>query len=178
MCIRDSLRPQKTTSALSFSLSLIHISEPTRPLYIPYAVFCLKKPCHHPLPPVPPQHVLAASLALYFLMIRRPPRSTHCISSAASDVYKRQQYRRLKNNIKNIQQKMPTIPTILLSLIHISEPTRPLYISYAVFCLKKPCPQSHLAFPLHTLTPASHFFNDTATTEIYTLHIVGSVRCV
>ena len=25
-----------------------------------------------------------------FLMIRRPPRSTHCISSAASDVYKRQ----------------------------------------------------------------------------------------
>ena len=26
-----------------------------------------------------------------------------------------------------------------LSLIHISEPTRPLYISYAVFCLKKAC---------------------------------------
>ena len=25
-----------------------------------------------------------------FLMIRRPPRATHCISSAASDVYKRQ----------------------------------------------------------------------------------------
>ena len=25
-------------------------------------------------------------------MIRRPPRSTHCISSAASDVYKRQNY--------------------------------------------------------------------------------------
>ena len=28
----------------------------------------------------------------------------------------------------------------MLSLIHISEPTRPLYISYAVFCLKKSCP--------------------------------------
>eukprot|EP00831_Metopus_contortus_P032958 TRINITY_DN26505_c0_g1_i1.p2 TRINITY_DN26505_c0_g1~~TRINITY_DN26505_c0_g1_i1.p2 ORF type:complete len:100 (+),score=28.87 TRINITY_DN26505_c0_g1_i1:116-415(+) len=27
--------------------------------------------------------------------------------------------------------------TLTLSLIHISEPTRPLYISYAVFCLKK-----------------------------------------
>ena len=27
-----------------------------------------------------------------FLMIRRPPRSTHCISSAASDVYKRQRH--------------------------------------------------------------------------------------
>eukprot|EP00825_Cyclidium_porcatum_P002940 TRINITY_DN1136_c0_g2_i3.p2 TRINITY_DN1136_c0_g2~~TRINITY_DN1136_c0_g2_i3.p2 ORF type:complete len:201 (-),score=25.68 TRINITY_DN1136_c0_g2_i3:103-705(-) len=29
-------------------------------------------------------------LYFFFLMIRRPPRSTHCISSAASDVYKRQ----------------------------------------------------------------------------------------
>ena len=28
---------------LDFDLSLIHISEPTRPLYISYAVFCLKK---------------------------------------------------------------------------------------------------------------------------------------
>eukprot|EP00825_Cyclidium_porcatum_P014515 TRINITY_DN1780_c0_g1_i4.p3 TRINITY_DN1780_c0_g1~~TRINITY_DN1780_c0_g1_i4.p3 ORF type:complete len:125 (-),score=17.84 TRINITY_DN1780_c0_g1_i4:214-588(-) len=28
----------------------------------------------------------------FFLMIRRPPRSTHCISSAASDVYKRQEW--------------------------------------------------------------------------------------
>ena len=27
--------------------------------------------------------------------------------------------------------------SLALSLIHISEPTRPLYISYAVFCLKK-----------------------------------------
>ena len=31
-------------------------------------------------------------------MIRRPPRSTHCISSAASDVYKRQK----DNNVKCI----------------------------------------------------------------------------
>ena len=34
----------------------------------------------------------------------------------------------------------------VLSLIHISEPTRPLYISYAVFCLKKgaaECPLLH-----------------------------------
>ncbi len=29
------------------------------------------------------------------------------------------------------------------SLIHISEPTRPLYISYAVFCLKKQNPYKH-----------------------------------
>src|SRR5665254_23485 len=68
----------------------------------------------------------------FFLMIRRPPRSTRVRSSAASDVYKRQ-----------------TLPTPKpwprcrpcdkrsLSLIHISEPTRLLSISYAVFCLKK-----------------------------------------
>eukprot|EP00825_Cyclidium_porcatum_P052276 TRINITY_DN9856_c0_g1_i1.p1 TRINITY_DN9856_c0_g1~~TRINITY_DN9856_c0_g1_i1.p1 ORF type:complete len:164 (-),score=32.29 TRINITY_DN9856_c0_g1_i1:63-554(-) len=31
----------------------------------------------------------------FFLMIRRPPRSTHCISSAASDVYKRQSHNNL-----------------------------------------------------------------------------------
>ena len=28
------------------------------------------------------------------------------------------------------------------------------------------------------LEKKKNFFNDTATTEIYTLHIVGSVRCV
>eukprot|EP00831_Metopus_contortus_P017825 TRINITY_DN17541_c0_g1_i1.p2 TRINITY_DN17541_c0_g1~~TRINITY_DN17541_c0_g1_i1.p2 ORF type:complete len:114 (-),score=34.12 TRINITY_DN17541_c0_g1_i1:72-413(-) len=33
--------------------------------------------------------------------------------------------------------KEPKVKEIWLSLIHISEPTRPLYISYAVFCLKK-----------------------------------------
>ena len=33
--------------------------------------------------------------------------------------------------------------SLFLSLIHISEPTRPLYISYAVFCLKKKtCPDA------------------------------------
>ena len=40
---------------------------------------------------------------------------------------------------------------LYLSLIHISEPTRRTPISDAVFCLKK------------------FFFNDTATTEIYTV---------
>eukprot|EP00831_Metopus_contortus_P023779 TRINITY_DN20900_c0_g1_i4.p2 TRINITY_DN20900_c0_g1~~TRINITY_DN20900_c0_g1_i4.p2 ORF type:complete len:134 (+),score=34.27 TRINITY_DN20900_c0_g1_i4:58-459(+) len=41
-----------------------------------------------------------------------------------------------------------------LSLIHISEPTRPLYISYAVFCLKKKNTK-------HTRTPttATHLRN-------------------
>ena len=31
---------------------------------------------------------------------------------------------------------LPKTPGLELSLIHISEPTRPLYISYAVFCLR------------------------------------------
>eukprot|EP00825_Cyclidium_porcatum_P012389 TRINITY_DN16465_c0_g1_i4.p2 TRINITY_DN16465_c0_g1~~TRINITY_DN16465_c0_g1_i4.p2 ORF type:complete len:136 (+),score=23.78 TRINITY_DN16465_c0_g1_i4:49-456(+) len=34
--------------------------------------------------------LLFIRIFFFFLMIRRPPRSTHCISSAASDVYKRQ----------------------------------------------------------------------------------------
>ena len=42
-----------------------------------------------------------------------------------------------------------------LSLIHISEPTRPLYISYAVFCLKtKP------ALALHCSTTIVRLEND------------------
>ncbi|WP_460379533.1 hypothetical protein, partial [Staphylococcus aureus] len=58
-------------------------------------------------------------------MIRRPPRSTRVRSSAASDVYKRQ------DCCRRISWKL------CLSLIHISEPTRHAQISYAVFCLKK-----------------------------------------
>eukprot|EP00825_Cyclidium_porcatum_P041137 TRINITY_DN5339_c0_g1_i3.p2 TRINITY_DN5339_c0_g1~~TRINITY_DN5339_c0_g1_i3.p2 ORF type:complete len:118 (+),score=35.15 TRINITY_DN5339_c0_g1_i3:165-518(+) len=38
-------------------------------------------------------------------MIRRPPRSTHCISSAASDVYKRQYQRRVHGIISAYSQK-------------------------------------------------------------------------
>src|SRR5678816_3406925 len=97
-------------------------------------------------------------------MIRRPPRSTLDRSSAASDVYKRQ------------ASNTPTgraWPTCSggdgsLSLIHISEPTRLLSNSYAVFCLKKKKRDLENVF----------FFNDTATTEIYTRSLVGSVRCV
>ena len=35
----------------------------------------------------------------FFLMIRRPPRSTQGVSSAASDVYKRQQQQPTRNNL-------------------------------------------------------------------------------
>eukprot|EP00831_Metopus_contortus_P016835 TRINITY_DN17090_c0_g1_i3.p2 TRINITY_DN17090_c0_g1~~TRINITY_DN17090_c0_g1_i3.p2 ORF type:complete len:124 (-),score=33.80 TRINITY_DN17090_c0_g1_i3:74-445(-) len=100
-------------------------------------------------------------------MKRRPPRSTQGVSSAASDVYKRQAYinpeiqcyypasmfasaqivlklwpkiQLLAQFAEEKQQLSPKCKfnnQYLLSLIHISEPTRPLYISYAVFCLKK-----------------------------------------
>eukprot|EP00657_Telonema_sp_P-1_P005055 TRINITY_DN22174_c0_g1_i1.p1 TRINITY_DN22174_c0_g1~~TRINITY_DN22174_c0_g1_i1.p1 ORF type:complete len:105 (-),score=56.26 TRINITY_DN22174_c0_g1_i1:60-374(-) len=101
----------------------------------------------------------------FFLMIRRPPRSTQSRSSAASDVYKRQYQRRVRGQgLTNMAEPdvhiLPTISTLLesfdeifelgaelgrgafstvyyakrkdtqaehalLSLIHISEPTRP-----------------------------------------------------
>src|SRR5678809_843153 len=98
-------------------------------------------------------------------MIRRPPRSTLDRSSAASDVYKRQLCNRKRHHPIN-----PDCSEHELSLIHISEPTRQAEISYAVFCLKKKNKKNFIFF--------FFFFNDTATTEIYTRSLVGSVRCV
>src|SRR5665254_27549 len=71
-------------------------------------------------------------------MTRRPPRSTRVRSSAASDVYKRQ----VPSHKASVCQSYSSIHAKLqpgsdLSLIHISEPTRLLSISYAVFRLKK-----------------------------------------
>ena len=71
----------------------------------------------------------------FFLMIRRPPRSTLDRSSAASDVYKRQDHDYLleggvftKDLIETWiewKRKNEVDPIRFLSLIHISEPTRP-----------------------------------------------------
>ena len=72
----------------------------------------------------------------FFLMIRRPPRSTLDRSSAASDVYKRQDMHSVQRATieKEITDQMAKIleprgfqieAVLLLSLIHISEPTRP-----------------------------------------------------
>eukprot|EP00658_Telonema_sp_P-2_P021807 TRINITY_DN18692_c0_g1_i6.p1 TRINITY_DN18692_c0_g1~~TRINITY_DN18692_c0_g1_i6.p1 ORF type:complete len:108 (-),score=35.73 TRINITY_DN18692_c0_g1_i6:82-405(-) len=93
-------------------------------------------------------------------MIRRPPRSTLSSSSAASDVYKRQVedrgsrvplHEREEQHEHEEQVSEESVSqtrvsdhsedvvkvVLNLSLIHISEPTRLLSISYAVFCLKK-----------------------------------------
>src|SRR5678815_4099461 len=118
MCIRDShhtehelLRYARRLESkdLSLTTSLEPVSythlEPTRLLSNSYAVFCLKKKrativrrgdgAAAPLMPVsalklPGWHLLSDVLVVFFLMIRRPPRSTLDRSSAASDVYKRQ----------------------------------------------------------------------------------------
>ena len=80
-------------------------------------------------------------------MIRRPPRSTQSRSSAASDVYKRQGAYLSGARMITDQMLVAAAGAVhamvrdadieQLSLIHISEPTRLLSISYAVFCLKK-----------------------------------------
>eukprot|EP00825_Cyclidium_porcatum_P030632 TRINITY_DN32435_c0_g1_i1.p4 TRINITY_DN32435_c0_g1~~TRINITY_DN32435_c0_g1_i1.p4 ORF type:complete len:116 (+),score=44.03 TRINITY_DN32435_c0_g1_i1:110-457(+) len=54
-------------------------------------------------------------------MIRRPPRSTHCISSAASDVYKRQYQRRVHGQLPLSQdQKITDIPGIISKHIQVN----------------------------------------------------------
>ena len=78
------------------ALSLIHISEPTRRRGISYAVFCLKKKKRksyavYCLKKKKIKKKKKNIFFFFFLMIRRPPRSTPLYSSAASDVYKRQE---------------------------------------------------------------------------------------
>src|SRR5665647_3738044 len=103
---------------------------------------------------------LLSPIFFFFLMIRRPPRSTPLYSSAASDVYKRQAVdhamggwflARGRDTARAVCRVRPAAgtghhgevvgdlprPARHLSLIHISEPTRRTPISYAVFCLKK-----------------------------------------
>ena len=71
----------------------------------------------------------------FVLMIRRPPRSTQSRASAASDVYKRQLLSNdsgagprnggsVTRKRLNVSDGISTI-CLCLSLIHISEPTRP-----------------------------------------------------
>ena len=68
-------------------------------------------------------------------MIRRPPRSTLDRSSAASDVYKRQEVETDGGGKLNLAERVGNLDDRIrghviaiiedLSLIHISEPTRP-----------------------------------------------------
>ena len=78
--------------------------------------------------------------------------------SRASEIEElRVENQRLKEQVATLEARLRAayadagVTALALSLIHISEPTRRTPISDAVFCLKK------------------FFFNDTATTEIYTV---------
>src|SRR5428012_19413 len=84
-------------------------------------------------------YTLYVYISIFYVMIRRPHRSTQRRSSAASDVYKRQAKHRfvLKKVFEIDVQQNLLVQKGILSLIHISEPTRLGMISYAVFCLKK-----------------------------------------
>eukprot|EP00831_Metopus_contortus_P030006 TRINITY_DN24653_c0_g1_i4.p2 TRINITY_DN24653_c0_g1~~TRINITY_DN24653_c0_g1_i4.p2 ORF type:complete len:152 (-),score=40.33 TRINITY_DN24653_c0_g1_i4:57-512(-) len=57
------------------------------------------------------------------------------------DINRPEELQKIKEIAQCQKQICDTIMRVIgmqyLSLIHISEPTRPLYISYAVFCLKK-----------------------------------------
>eukprot|EP00831_Metopus_contortus_P011671 TRINITY_DN14659_c0_g1_i1.p1 TRINITY_DN14659_c0_g1~~TRINITY_DN14659_c0_g1_i1.p1 ORF type:complete len:146 (+),score=20.80 TRINITY_DN14659_c0_g1_i1:173-610(+) len=77
-------------------------------------------------------NILFLSVSQYFLwvIIQRPE----------NELPKKKLIRSQNNNPVN------------LSLIHISEPTRPLYISYAVFCLKKKKQNQHATPHKHTLS--------------------------
>ena len=54
----------------------------------------------------------ARRFVLFFLMIRRPPRSTQRSSSAASDVYKRQGPGRCKTNVRLVQGQEIRVPPL------------------------------------------------------------------
>ena len=75
-------------------------------------------------------------MCFFFLMIRRPPRSTLDRSSAASDVYKRQVLAGVGGGLGVVVEELlleafelggaqEGVGELALSLIHISEPTRP-----------------------------------------------------
>ena len=78
---------------------------------------------------------LRGGILFFFLMIRRPPRSTLDRSSAASDVYKRQDqvFELTQAHMLAVAHRTQAVGpghegrvgVIGLSLIHISEPTRP-----------------------------------------------------
>src|SRR5665254_19813 len=145
MCIRDRTEgaeiAKKYTDwitderriGMASELSLIHISEPTRLLSISYAVFCLKKK-------------------------PRPPTSTRVRSSAASDVYKRQDRgRRDREEVHGLDHRRAADRDGLraVSYTHLRAHETPEHLVCRLLLEKK-----------------------TATTDIYTRKIVGSVRCV
>src|SRR5678816_4235053 len=99
-------------------------------------------------------------------MIRRPPRSTLDRSSAASDVYKRQVPRNSWWNCHWIEATSGSV-----SYTHLRAHETPEHLVCRLLLEKK-------KKNILRCSTFFFFFNDTATTEIYTRSLVGSVRCV
>src|SRR6186713_460275 len=130
----------------------------------------------------------------FFLMIRRPPRSTHRYTLFPYTTLFRSHGRLQVNCRPRSHPSAYALPRTMRSEEHTSELQSHSGISYAVFCLKKKklqrtTPATVTAHSTHSeararrpppsrpqrprlRAPASHarffFFNDTATTEIYT----------
>src|SRR5678816_1557595 len=97
-------------------------------------------------------------------MIRRPPRSTLDRSSAASDVYKRQGRHRPDHHHVHADAGEARDA---VSYTHLRAHETPEHLVCRLLLEKK-----------KKINYFFFFFNDTATTEIYTRSLVGSVRCV
>src|SRR5678810_537001 len=97
-------------------------------------------------------------------MIRRPPRSTLDRSSAASDVYKRQGDPH--DRPAHLRLHRHGLDPVSYTHLRAHETGRNLVCR--LLLEKKKKKKKNIFF----------FFNDTATTEIYTRSLVGSVRCV
>ncbi len=81
---------------------------------------------------------LTGAAATVYYIIGRSATSIHGVSSAASAVYRRQYMHRTRPDMHRARGDMDRArPAMHVSLIHITEPTRPERISYAAFCLKK-----------------------------------------
>ena len=85
MCIRDRRSPAQLANARVWPVSYTHLRAHETSLHLVCRLLLEKNTLT-----TPTCQTHAHTTTPPFLMIRRPPRSTHCISSAASDVYKRQ----------------------------------------------------------------------------------------
>src|SRR5471030_3229199 len=126
--------------------------------------------------------VLFLAFFFFFLMIRRPPRSTlfpyttlfrsarRSLAPACRDTARRRPgRRRSEEHTSELQSLRHLVCRLLLekkkrAKIEISEPQKPRPISGSIFTARSaPVP--------FIVRKAYFFFNDTATTEIYTLSL-------
>ena len=86
-------------------------------------------------------------------MIRRPPRSTHCISSAASDVYKRQPFE------SEAADKGTAFNAIIDCYVHCENHVPTERSPYSIIGDKE-TNTIQVAFPATDIAPARHFLFD------------------